>query len=193
MGKRSRKRSTGSAGARATGGAGTKTAWKAEPAGAPAKRKAAPAPAPPKATAAASAAHARQVSRKARRDEAPPAPWDPFPLVELSIFVGIVLIVVAFVVGGDATLPLLAIGFGLVAVSAIELAVREHFAGYRSHTTLLAGSSMFVTVVPTYLVTGSGSGAQQAILVVGGLTFAVAFWLLRGVFARRAGGLGFRA
>lgn len=189
MGKRSRKRSTGPAASRPAGGAaGGKTAWKAEPAGTAPKARTTAAAKP---RAAAGGAHAREVSRKARRDEAPPAPWDPFPLVELSIFIGIVLIVVAFVVGGDAFLPLLAVGFALVAVSAIELAVREHFAGYRSHTTLLSGASTFVTVVPTYLVTGPGG--QQVILAVGALTFALAFWLLRGAFARRAGGLGFRA
>lgn len=162
MGKRSRKRDAGT-------GAGRRPATK--PAGAPAR-------------------HARPLERKADRAEAPPAPWSPFPLVELCILAGLILILVGFFAGGDRRGTLLVLGFALVSLSAIELAVREHFAGYRSHTTLLAAIVGLVPVVPLYLATGV---PQVVILILGVTFFAVAFFALRAAFARRAGGLAFRA
>ncbi|WP_354701207.1 hypothetical protein DSM112329_01514 [Paraconexibacter sp. AEG42_29] len=194
MGKRSRKRSSApSAGgaprrpsASGSGGAPAKPQWKAGSTGSGAKPRRPAAPG----AAGSGGPHAKPVARRARRDEAPPAPWSPFPLVELCILIGLILIIVAFVVGGDILIPLLLIGFALIAVSAVELAIREHFAGYRSHTTLLSGATVFVPMVPVYLIAGAN---QQLILGVGAITFALTFFVLRGAFARRAGGLGFRA
>lgn len=191
MGKRSRKRSSGPAAPRASrgatgaGGAPAEAKWKAEPADPGARPRRAPASTRPGA-----GPHAVPVARKARRDEAPPAPWSPFPLIELCILTGLILVVVAFVAGDEARIPLLLIGFALIAVSAIELAIREHFAGFRSHTTLLSGATVFVPMVPVYLIAGAN---QQLILGVGAITFALTFFVLRSAFARRAGGLGFRA
>jgi hypothetical protein len=71
--------------------------------------------------------------------ERPKAPWHPFPLVELAIFVGLVLIVVGFL-SRDSTRgrTLLALGLALGALGGLDTSVREHFAGYRSHTIVLA-------------------------------------------------------
>src|SRR4051812_27604746 len=81
-----------------------------------------------------------QVSRRARLEEAPKAPWSPFPLVELCILLGIILVVWGVVGGGDRRGALLGCGFALVSLAGLELAIREHFAGFRSHSTLLAGA-----------------------------------------------------
>lgn len=129
-------------------------------------------------------------SRRARMDEAPPAPWSPFPLVELCILAGLILLAVGFFSTGDTRLTLIVVGFALVAVSAIELAIREHFAGFRSHTTLLAAATVIFPLVPLTVVL---SVPRLPTLVAGAALFGVMFVLLRSVFTRRAGGFGFRA
>lgn len=144
----------------------------------PADRPVAPRPAP------------RTATWKADPADAPKAAWSPLPLTELGILVAIVLLVGGFgFASGDRRTAMVLGGFALVTVAAGELAVREHFAGYRSHTTLLAGivavvvaAVLFVTPVP-----------QEVILVVGLTAFGVAFWRLRLAFAARSGGVGFRA
>ena len=126
---------------------------------------------------------------KARREDAPQAPWHPFPLVELAIFCGLALVIAAFVIGGDARPVLLLGGLLLVSVASLELAIREHFAGYKSHSTLLAA------------VTGLGVAAplwwtplrQEVLIAVFVIVAVVAFRALRTTFARRSGGLSWRA
>ena len=84
-----------------------------------------------------------RLSKKAKIDERPPAPWGSFPLAELTVLAGIV----ALAIGLIGQIPT-AIGVGVVlgGLGGLEVSVREHFAGYRSHTTLLAGT-VFVLVV----------------------------------------------
>lgn len=124
--------------------------------------------------------------KRSRIDERPPAPWGAFPLAELTVLAGIVVLVVGFV-GANPT----AIGVGVVlaGLGGLEVSVREHFAGYRSHTTLLAGT-VFV------LVTGGLfylAGLILAIcLAAGAAAFAAAFLALRRAFQRASGGLSVR-
>lgn len=134
--------------------------------------------------------HARTPDRRARRSEAPKAPWAPFPLVELCVLIGMLLVFGGVLFGGDRRGLLLGVGFGLVTVAGLELAVREHAAGYRSHSALLAGCLAVVVVIPLFLLTGV---PQEVLLVVAAAVFAAAFGALRAAFARRSGGLGFRA
>ena len=72
--------------------------------------------------------------------ERPKAPWHPFPLVELCVLVGIVLIVLGLInfETRDGKTMLL-VGLALGSLGGLDTAAREHFAGYRSHTTVLAG------------------------------------------------------
>jgi hypothetical protein len=120
-------------------------------------------------------------------DERPPAPWGSFPLAELTILAGIVLLVIG-IAGKDQT----ALGVGVVlgALGGLEVSVREHLAGYRSHTTLLAGT-VFVLVVGVlfYVV----ELILAICLGVGAGAFLVAFLALRRAFQRASGGLSFRA
>jgi hypothetical protein len=147
-----------------------------------------PAPAPPPAD------PARPLGvrpdRRARMAEAPKAPWSPFPLVELCILFGIVLIGFGIFGGASKRGVLLACGFALVSLSGLELSVREHFAGFRSHSSLLAGAGAVAVDVPLYFLTNL---PQEALLGVAVIVFALLFHLLRQAFRRRAGGLGFRA
>src|SRR3954453_8836265 len=85
--------------------------------------------------------------RRARLDEAPKAPWSPFPLVELCILGGLVLMVVGFVKGGNRGGLFVVCGSALVAVASLELALREDFAGCRSQSSLLAGAAAIGTMV----------------------------------------------
>jgi hypothetical protein len=130
------------------------------------------------------------VSRRARMDEAPPAPWAPVPLVELCVLAGLVLIVVGVLSDGSRSRLLLACGIALAALAGLELSVREHFAGFRSHSALLAGAAAVIAVMPLFFLTAV---PQPALLGAAAAVFAAAFVLLRSVFRARSGGLGFRA
>ncbi len=84
-----------------------------------------------------------------------------------------------------------AVALGLLA--GLELIWREHFAGYRSHTTLIAAilSMTFYTAL-IFLVPGN-EGAVS--IVKPGVSIAVfggTFYYLRESFKRRSGGRGFR-
>ena len=130
-----------------------------------------------------------RASRRARLEDAPKAPWSPFPLIELTILGGIVLIVLGLTgVASDRT-AFAVCGFALVTVASLELSLREHFAGYRSHSTLLAASAAVASVIPLYFFTGL---PQLALIAVGVGVFAVCFAALRAAFRRRTGGIGFR-
>ena len=124
-------------------------------------------------------------------DDRPPPLWGSFPLTELIILAGIVLMVWGFASGsgreGDAKI---AAGLGIAALAGLELAVREHVTGFRSHSTLLAGAAALVTVA--ILSVAAGLDAIGVLLVGGGLAFGGAFHGLRQLFKRRSGGLGFR-
>jgi hypothetical protein len=130
----------------------------------------------------------RTESRPARAadDDRPPAPWGSFPLNEVIIFIALVMLIAAFFVKGDRAGILFAVALGLGSLATLEFAVREHFAGYRSHSLLLAG-------VPAVIVLGllfylAPEGLSPAVRVaIAAAVFATAFWLLAGAFRRRAG------
>ena len=97
------------------------------------------------------------------------------------------MLVVGFVIGGDR--GTLAIGTGLVLASlaGLELSIREHFAGYRSHSLLLAGlrlgrssSGCSSTPAPTSIPVG-------ARIAIGAAVFGGGAWALAQAFRRRAG------
>jgi hypothetical protein len=130
-------------------------------------------------------------------EEAPKAPWHPFPLVELAVLVGLVLIVIGFVTSGDQRPLFLFSGIALVSGASLELSIREHFAGYRSHSSLLAGVSAVGASVALWAISASGVLGfrlpQELLLVVGLVVGFLAFRALRSVFAQKARGLTFRA
>lgn len=132
----------------------------------------------------------RGLRRHAKLAEAPPAPWHPFPLVELSILAGLVLVVIGFATDpGEPRTTLLFGGLALISVASLELTIREHFAGYRSHTMLLAAAAAVAVGVPLWFTTIRGEIILAVAVVVG----LAAFRVLRSVFERRAEGLTWRA
>ena len=153
------------------------------------KRGATVAPPQPTAAEPVRAQAAAQVSRRARMDEAPKAPWSPFPLTELVILLALILLAVGFFSSGDRRGVLIGVGLVLASLAGGELALREHFAGYRSHTTLLAGLAGFVVGALAVAV----GVAKLAVLIIAVVVAVACFPLLRRAFMRRSGGLGFRA
>jgi len=122
-------------------------------------------------------------------EERPQAPWHPFPLVELCTLIGLVLIVIGFFSLSDQRGGVLIVcGLVLGSLAGLDTVIREHFAGYRSHSLLLAG-------VPTVLIAGVLYFSRAPIvvlLVAAAAVFAAALVLFRRVFRRRSGGLTFR-
>jgi predicted membrane channel-forming protein YqfA (hemolysin III family) len=122
--------------------------------------------------------------------EAPKAPWSPFPLVELCVLFAIVLIVLGFVSDAPRRGALLACGVALASLAGLEIAIREHVAGFRSHSALLAGAAAVVVVVPLFFLT---SLPQIVLLAAGVLVYTLGFLALRRAFQAKTGGIGFRA
>jgi uncharacterized integral membrane protein len=126
-------------------------------------------------------------SKRGSVEERPPAPWGSFPLAELTILAGIVVLAVG-AIGGHPT----ALGLGVVLASlgGLEVAVREHFAGYRSHTTLLAGTVFVLVVGGLFYLAGL---ILAICLGIGAAAFAATFVALRRAFRKASGGLAFKA
>jgi hypothetical protein len=122
-------------------------------------------------------------------DERPTAPWGSFPLSELVIFLGIVLILWGALKGSDGERFIFA-GLVIASLGGGELALREHMAGYRSHSSLLAGAAAFVAV--TAVALGLGPVKVWVLVALGVAVFAATFYAMRELFKRRSGGLGFR-
>src|SRR3954466_12573397 len=98
--------------------------------------------------------HVAPPGPRAPMAEAPKAPWAPFPLVELCVLIALVLIVLGFTSDGPRRGALLACGVALASLAGLEIAIREHVAGFRSHSALLAGAAAIVVAVPLYFLTG---------------------------------------
>jgi hypothetical protein len=119
-------------------------------------------------------------------DERPPAPWGRFPLVELVILGGIVALVAGFVTGGTRGRTLVLVGLTLGALGGLELAIREHFAGYRSHTTLLAGAAAIAVVGLLVIAAPFSLWFPIALAIAAAVFVALALALTR-AFQRRSG------
>ena len=124
--------------------------------------------------------------RAAALDERPPAPWGSFPLQELTVLVALIMLGVGFFTGDPVWIG---VGVVLGCLGGLELAGREHFGGYRSHTVLLSGTAFVLTVGLLYYLAGL---VLLVCLIAGAVVFAAAFLALRRAFRRASGGLSFR-
>ena len=116
--------------------------------------------------------------------ERPSGPFGGIPVSELAILAGGVGFVVGMVGGGG---PPLYVGLVVLALGVVEITAREHFSGYRSHTTLLA--AIPTVALETALVLTVGAPSNRPLLVaVMAPVFALLFYLLRRRFmaARQA-------
>ena len=128
-------------------------------------------------------------ARRRATSERPPAPWGSFPLSELVILLGLILILWGAARGSGGG-EMIAAGLVIASLGGGELALREHMGGYRSHSSLLAGVAAFVAV--TVVALGFGPVKVWVLLILGAAVFAGTFYAMRELFKRRSGGLGFR-
>ena len=172
MGKRSRKRAAGELGTRAERDAARR------------ERRAE----------AKAAGHSKPAPRKRPgrpgMDERPKPPWGNFPLSEIVILLGIIVMIWGAFSDSDVRNERIGAGLVIAALGGLELAVREHLAGFRSHSTMLAGAAAFAVV--TVLAIGPGPNTLGVLLIIGVLVFGASFYGLRQLFRRRSGGLSFR-
>lgn len=144
------------------------------------RRRSAPAPRP---------APVERPARPKQTTGRPEPPWGKFPLSELVVLVAVVMLFAGFFVGPPRGPLLLGTGLVLGALAGLELALREHLAGYRSHTMLIAGFAGMVTLAVSAaalklpLIACAGMG-----LVVAG----IAGWRLALLFRARSGGALFK-
>jgi hypothetical protein len=135
----------------------------------------------------------RQPTRAARRrvsaDQPPPAPWGSFPLSEIVVFVGILLLIAGFFVSPPQGFVMIAVGLVLGSLAGLELSIREHLAGYRSHSLLLAAA----VGVPIFGVLFVATEVPVPVCIAAGLVaFGGSAWLFTNAFRRRTGGALFR-
>lgn len=99
--------------------------------------------------------------------------------------------IISLVIGVVSKNPTpIGVGVVLAGLGGLEVSAREHFAGYRSHTTLLAGTVFVVVTGALFYL----AGLVLAIALAGGIaTFAASFYALRRAFRKASGGLSFKA
>jgi hypothetical protein len=116
-------------------------------------------------------------------DERPRAPWHPFPLVELSVLAGIVLLVLGFLNWDtDRGRLMLVCGMLLGSLGGLDTALREHFSGFRSHAMVLAGLPAVGLAAILYF-----AGAPwPAVVIAAVVAFAATAVPLARAYARRA-------
>jgi len=107
--------------------------------------------------------------------ERPKAPWHPFPLVELCVLAGIVLLVLGLInFDSRQGKTMLVVGLALGSLGGLDTAAREHFSGFKPHTTVLAGVPAVAVAAVLYFVQ-----LPWPVVTIGAVaTFAGAFTLL---------------
>ena len=114
--------------------------------------------------------------------ERPRAPWHPFPLVELSVLAGLVLLVWGLIrLDDDGGRVMLVCGMALASLGGLDIALREHFSGYASHALLLAALPAVLVAGVLFFAGAPWIAIPLAVALVLGVGFA---WLRRG-FRRR--------
>jgi hypothetical protein len=99
------------------------------------------------------------------------------------------MLVVAFFTGPPQATVLFVTGLALGSLAGVELSAREHFAGYKSHTTLLAGAAGVPTAVLLWALTDLSPALS---LAAGAVVAGAAAYLLARAFRRRSGGALFK-
>jgi hypothetical protein len=102
------------------------------------------------------------------------------------VLVGIVLLIAGLVLGGNRGGVMIGTGLVLGSLGGLELSIREHFAGFRSHTLLLAGFSGAVVLGFLFYLAPAGL-PPIARVAIGVVVFGVAARSLTAAFRRRSG------
>jgi hypothetical protein len=107
--------------------------------------------------------------------ERPAGLFGGLPVSELLIFVGLIGCVVGFFQKGG---PALTVGVVAIALGVIELTLREHWSGFRSHTTLLAAVPAVAIELIFYEIYGNLKN-HRWIVIPAIPVFLISFWFLR--------------
>lgn len=107
--------------------------------------------------------------------ERPESPFGGLPVSEFAILVGVIATVYGFV---SSTPAALATGLVICTLGVAEFSAREHFSGYRSHTTMLAAIPAIALGIAMIVLVG-GSLGRSALLIVVIPVFAVLAWFFR--------------
>lgn len=106
--------------------------------------------------------------------------------MELCVLSAICLGVAGFVVGGGSGNVLLTGAVLMGSVAGLEVALREHLGGYRSHTLVLSATLAVATMAVLFFArVDRGTMVPIAVGV-----FALAFLGFRALFKKRSGGFG---
>jgi len=113
----------------------------------------------------------------------PPAPpWGAFPLTEIAVAIGMAMLVGGFVAGGRAGTVILVTGMALSSLAGFEQALREHRAGYKPHSAVLAGVPAAVTVGVL-----AATGVAPKFFAPAAIGVAIAAWLpIRASYSNRS-------
>jgi hypothetical protein len=105
------------------------------------------------------------------------------------VLLSLVLLIAGFAIQGARGVTMMIAGITLGSLAGLELSIREHFSGFRSHTTVLAGAIAVLVLAGGFFL----AFAPIVNLLAGVAVFGVGFYLFREAFKRRSGGVGFRA
>jgi hypothetical protein len=101
------------------------------------------------------------------------------------VLIGLVMLIAGFATGGARGGTMIAVGVALGALAGLELSIREHLAGYRSHTVLLSGAvAIAILAALAFLVPSLWLPFALAIATA---AFAMSAYGLGRLFRRRSG------
>src|SRR5689334_6043138 len=100
-------------------------------------------------------ARRQTATARPKKREPPPAPWGSFPLTEMVVFIALVMGVIGFIrFNHRSGQVMVAAAMCLGSLGGLEISIREHFAGHKSHTTLLAASCAVISMILISVIAG---------------------------------------
>lgn len=131
-----------------------------------------------------------------RYGQRPRPPWHPLPLSELLILAGAVGLIIGMRRGISAGGSAMLAGIVAVALGTLEVSIREHRSGHRSHTIMLAALPVLIfhsgVILLLSLITHVPPLLNLGLLAVDLALFALLFRLLRAGFLAARGRVAMR-
>lgn len=118
--------------------------------------------------------------------ERPRPPWHPLPLSELLILAGAVAVIIGLKRGASHFAAPLLVGIAAVSLGTLEVVIREHRSGFRSHTIMLAALPVLIfhslTILAISIFTTAPRLVNVGLFAVDLLIFTLLFRLMRSNF-----------